>query len=266
MEYTFIIDLQNQLHQTNIFKFTFVGFQAMAMLFILLNLVDKFIKNAGSEDVRVLEIPNLISMVIFVSVSGFIPDMIDNIFNSLQNAMLGSLTETNSSLDEILQNMWENQFGNVSGFWDFMSMLLGQIPFLIGYIILSFISFFTAIANIALSVSYLVVRVFLLEFMRFIFPLVIALSTSKYYRDILAKWISKYVSLYLLGIIYIGIIGFSNILTTTIFAAMNNYFSDSSTGLIIGAAPFIATITVIVVFTTKAKLFSQATSYVANLF
>ena len=105
-------------------------------------------------------------------------------------------------------------------------------------------------------------RVFILQLLKFLFPLAIALSTYSGTQKLFHSWILRYIGIFILGIAYIGIINGTSLLQR---ALLNQFGADNSFGDGMSFSAGIL-ITMIVTFTIKVKLFSSITSYVMGMF
>lgn len=269
MDFTFINELSILLNQTNIFKFSIIGAKSMALALLLFKILETYIRDFESETPKFGNIFNIFGYAFLIMSSDWIIEMIEGIFSSV-NIVMGS-TESNLYTDlnmELEEQYAQVTMGDDLAWYDYISLVVGNITFFTMYIVALLLMAVCKIADLAMTAGYLLSRLFSIQLMKFIFPIVIALSTLDQTKDLLGKWIKRYIGLFILGIAYIGIIHFTALVQTSLL----NQFTTSEA---LGATAQIGSlnkftwgmiITIIVVFTLKVKLFSLATSNVTNFF
>lgn len=136
------------------------------------------------------------------------------------------------------------------------SLLILGLTFLLGGL--------CKIADLSITASYLVQRIFILQLLKFLFPLAVALSTYSGTQKLFHTWILRYIGIFILGIAYIGIIRISSMVQGALVRQfdVNTGVSEVDGGFFAGGL----LIAMIVTFTIKIKLFSTATSYVMGMF
>ena len=151
---------------------------------------------------------------------------------------------------------------------DILTAIVSNLVFFIGYTLALLLMVICKIAEMAMVCGYLLARVFLLEVMKFLFPIAVALSTIKQTSGLIAKWLRMYIGLSLLGIVYIGIIHFCALTQEHLQNAFTDYSGDGffSNFLTMNMSVWGSLITIVVVFTLKVNLFSKATSFITSFF
>lgn len=275
MNFEFINELRILLDDSNIFKWTIVGAKSVAIFLLLFKLIEVFVNSTLHTDEgspKIAALFNLFAYAFLIISSDWIVNSIENIFVVIDNTMVNSEQPNTYQiiLDKLMlkyTTIWEG----IDGFTDSLSFFITQLPGFIVLIVGIVLSLLCMIADISLTCGYLLVRLFMIEVMKFVFPLVIALSTLDVTKDLLGRWIKKFIGLFVLGILYLGIINFSELLAATILHQFDlgmldpNSNTDSP-----GAVLYIYTvggvIAIIVVFTTKIKLMAKATEFANSFF
>ncbi len=129
---------------------------------------------------------------------------------------------------DLLSVLEENYIEMIEGAtsWkDYLSLFLTNLTFFIGYGITLFLMGILKVADMSMVSGYLLSRIFLLQVMKFLFPIAVAFSSLKQTSGLLGKWIRMYIGISLLGIVYIGILGFCALAATTLQSSFG--FADS---------------------------------------
>ena len=193
----------------------------------------------------------------------WIVGFIESAFSMVDSSMYATPSNLYNDLEAKLLQHNQDLLQGI-GFLDLVMMPIDTIiAFFYSFILLILITL-CKIADLAMTAGYLLSRLFLIQLMKLLFPLIIALSTLDITKDLLGKWIKRYIGLFLLGLAYIGIINFCAILQDTLL----HQFARDPDGELMGMGHYIygACITVIVVFTFKVNMFSTVTSYLSNFF
>ena len=265
MNFDFIEQLRLLLESSNIFKFTIIGAKSCALSLLLFKIIQTWFSNFEPDKTRLGDFFNLFGYAFMIMSSDWIISTIEVTFAGIDVAMGSTESDLYSKLNDELLVQLENVFGSDDLAWyDFISLIVGNLIFFVGYIIALLLMGLCKIADLSMTAGYLLSRLFLIELMKFIFPIVIALSTLDQTKDLLGRWIKKYIGLFVLGIAYIGIIHFCALVQN----ALQTQFTvnDSDALFQLNAYTYGMIVTIIVVFTIKVKLFSLVTSNITNFF
>lgn len=254
------------LRENNIFSYIIIGSKALALTMLTFKFIDNFIRNIGEEQIKINSLPTYLAYAVFILASDFIPNLIESAFVGLDSAMSVTDTSIFTDLNIELVRQYDIVMEGASSWMDYIGIAFSSISFIVFYIIACLLSFVVYIADLSITTSYLLVRVFLIELMKMLFPIIIALSTLDITKDLLGRWIKKYIGLFVLGIAYIGIINFTILMQKALQHQFSVKNGDVIDGSELGTYAFGMIITIIVGFTVKVKLFSTVTSYVSNLF
>lgn len=260
MDFNFINLLIRELDDTNIFKYTFVGFKMLAFGIITLKFIDKFIKSIGKEDLPIGEFLSLLGVMLLIGSSDFLISSIEQVFNGVQKEI--SVTDSGNIEQVIseLQNKRKTMFKEADQWYDYLTLFIEDSFTIFTNAILLIVVMILKIVDLSVTVSYLLLRVFYLQLLKFVFPIVLALSTLDVNLNFLQSWIKRYIGIYLLGIAYIGIMSFTTLIIKTLsFELTWDILPLTSDGL--GML-----VVAIVVINMKIKLFSNVTSYTTGMF
>ena len=268
MDFTFIEHLRLYLENSDVFGWKFImgGCKALALALLLFKILEVFVSSTLHTDEqapRVASLFNIFGYAFFIMSSDWIVGAIESMFSMIDSNMYGTPSNLYVELAMAIEQHNDDLLDKI-GFLDMLSMPIDTILTLFYGALLSFLITLLKIADLAMTAGYLIARLFLLQLMKLLFPLVIALSTLDITKDLLGKWIKRYIGLFLLGLAYIGIINFCSALQDALLLQFKTYES----GELMGMGHFIygACITVVVVFTFKVKMFGTATSYINSLF
>jgi len=259
MEFSTINELIVQLENLNIFKYTFLGFKALAFAILTLKIIDKLVKNIGKEELPLGEFYSLLGIMLLIGGSDFIIDSIEGVFNGIQNEMNVTNDGKIDNLIKAIADEQMNQFNDVQFWFEYITLFLENFNAIIWWLILGVITLILKIVDLSVTFSYLLLRVFYLAFLKMIFPLVIALSTFDTNLSFLQSWIKRYIGIYILGVAYIGILNFTQLI-------MNNLSFELDMGGNVSNSLVAGVVTIVVVISIKVKLFSNVTSYVTGMF
>lgn len=268
MNFEFIDHLRLYLENSDVFGWRFLmgGCKALALTLLIFKILEVFINSTLHTDEQAPKVSalfNLFGYAFFIMSSDWIVGTIESMFSMVDSNMYGTPSNLYEELATSIKQHNDDLLEDI-GFLDMLSMPIDLLLTLFYGALLSFLITLCKIADLAMTAGYLIARLFLLQLMKLLFPLVIALSTLDITKDLLAKWIKRYIGLFLLGLAYIGIINFCSALQDTLLMQ----FKSDEVGELMGMGHYIygACITVIVVFTFKVKMFGTATSYINNLF
>jgi hypothetical protein len=270
MNFQFIDTLRELLNGSNIFQFIIVGAKSFALAMIMFKIIDNFIVNMGSDqqNAKLNNLPSILAYAFFIVSSDWIIDTIESTFSVVDVAMGNTSSDLYTELNMSLTDQYDRITANATDFFDLIAIYASSITFFVFYFIALILMLLCKIADLSVTSGYLLSRLFLITLMKFIFPIVIALSTLKMTEDLLAKWIKRYIGLFVLGIAYIGIINFASLVQK---ALQDQFTTSAGEGLLEGINSLNVfsvgmLITIIVVFTMKVKLFATATSFITSFF
>lgn len=260
MNFDFINDLISALESQNVFKYTFTGFKVLAFGILSLRFIDKLTKSIGKDEIPLGEFYSLLGVMFLIGSSDFIINSIEGIFSSVQTKM--NVTDS-GTIDNVLKELSEKQselFADAESWYEYLALFVQEI-FTIGWMLVLMI--FVAILKVvdmSVTASYLLLRIFYLQLLKFVFPVVIALSTFDSNLSFLQSWIKRYIGIYILGLAYIGILNFSQLIINTLSFQLTWEFLPIQTSTL-GAI-----VVAVVVINVKIKLFSNVTTYITGMF
>lgn len=265
MNFDFIEQLRLALENGEVFgwKFLMTGCKSLALALLLFKILETYIKDFDSEGPKFGSIFNIFGYAFLIMSSDWIIGTIESAFSMVDASMYGTPSNLYLELEKAIIKHDEDLYKDI-GFLDMMSMPIDLIVSAFYSVILIVLITLCKIADLAMTAGYLISRLFLIELMKLLFPLVIALSTLDATKDLFSKWIKRYIGLFLLGLAYIGIINFCSVLQDSLLMQ----FAKDEDGQLMGMGHYIygACITVVVVFTFKVKMFASVTSYLSNFF
>lgn len=265
MDFDFIQQLMVLLKSNNIFGFVITGSKTLALILLMFKFLDNIIRSIGDDNQKLNNLPTFIAYAFFIVTSDWIPNLIEETFVSIDVAMSTTSNNVYLTLDNTLLEQWDLMMEGCEDWMDYIGVILSSITFFVFYLIAVLLSAVIKIADMSMTVGYLLTRLFLIELMKVIFPIVIAYSTLDITKDLLGRWIKWYTGLMLLGLAFLGIINFCNLLANALQQQFN--ISDTySGGVPLNAYTFGLIITIVVTFMVKVKLFRESWSLINNFF
>jgi hypothetical protein len=270
MNFDFINELRILLDESNIFRYAITGTKALAILLLLFKLMETFISsslNSDSQAPSMGQIINLFGYAFLIVSSDWIINSIEDIFAVVDTTI--NSTNDKNPYTEIISKSFDKYgsiWDGVDGVFDSMSFAITQAPGLIILLLGGLLGLLCMIGDMSLTCGYLLTRLFMVEVMKFVFPIVIALATLDITKDLFGRWIKKFIGLFVLGVLYLGIISFTNLVAVTLLNQFDlgkldptiESESPSSALIVYSTGGLIA---MIVVFTTKIKLMAKATEF-----
>ncbi|WP_395076789.1 hypothetical protein [Flavobacterium sp.] len=267
MNFEFINELRVLLQTNNIFMFLITGGKTLALALLTFKFLDGIIGQIGDENPKLNTLPKYIAYAFFIVSSDWIVDIIEGAFSMVDLQMGNTSSDLYTELNTAMEEQWNSTMAGCITWYDYLGAALSSVLFVITFVVAQLLMVLCKIADLSITTGYLLVRVFLIQFMKMVFPLIIALSTLDITKDLLGRWIKKYIGLFVLGIAYIGILHFTSLMQTALISQFRQANGDGLfTGVELNAFTFGMIVTIIVVFTVKVKLFQSVTSYVSNLF
>lgn len=265
MNFDFIEQLRVSLETGEAFgwKFLMTGCKSLALALLLFKIMETYIKQVDIEGPKFASIFSIFGYAFFIMSCDWIIGTIESAFGMIDSHMYGTPSNLYSDLIIAIENHSEEAYQDV-GFLDMLSMPIDLIIAAFYGVALTILITLCKIADLAMTAGFLLSRLFLIQLMKLLFPFIIALSTLDLTKDLLGKWIKRYIGLFILGLAYIGIINFCSVVQDSLI----QQFARNEEGSLMGMGHYIygASITVIVVFTFKVKMFVTSTSYLSNFF
>lgn len=264
MDFEFINNLMTQLQGQNIFKYGFTGAKALAFAFLAFRFFETYLKNFENDNPPVGSVLNVLGYGLIIMSGDWIMDSIESIFAGVDASMHTTSSDLYTDLMQSLQLEMKSFYDGCEYWYDYIAATMIGAVSLFLILVALLLAVLCKIADLSLTAGFLLQRVFIIQFLKFVFPLALAFSTLNKMDNLFYSWIRRYIGVFILGIAYIGIINFSSLLQTS----LNDAFTEE---WLIGVGQFTwfsfgAIITIIVVTTVKFKLFSAVTNYVLSYF
>ncbi len=264
MHFETIIELANQLKSSSIFVFTFQSVKALALAFLLLKVINEFIKTWDKG--HVFQLGNYVSYfgtALLILSSSWIIDLGEEQLLII-DAKLNSLGSDKDIFTIVFDEAYNQEVDAKANAGDF-SFVLSDIIDVIYTVVIGFISALIAsffkIADMVITMGVLIVRLFIVEFLKLIFPIALLFSVFDNTKNFFYSWVKRYVGVVVLGVAYIGVFYIINLL---IVIMVNNTMTMDWWDM--GEKATNALITICVVYPLKFKLLRDVTSYVFGMF
>lgn len=263
MDFSFINDLTQALNSNNIYQFSFTGAKILALGLLALKVLDMFVKeNFDNQELKIGNLASILGYGLVIMSSDWIITSIENTFAGVDVAMQNTSSNLYKELDDLIRKKVTEMVGDAEDGWDYAGVILSNFFVMLSMVFAMLLGGLCKLADLSITASYLVQRIFILQLLKFLFPLAVALSTYSGTQKLFHSWILRYIGIFILGIAYIGIINGTSLLQR---ALLNQFGADNSFGDGMSFSAGIL-ITMIVTFTIKVKLFSTITSYVMGMF
>lgn len=260
MDFDFIKLLIANLENIDIFKYTFTGSKVLALGLLAFKILETFVKDFDNKDPKIGNIMSIFGYGLLIMSSDWIITTIEDIFASIDVTMHSTKSDLYLDLQNQISEKLRDMSENDEYWYEKLNTFLSSIEISVFYMLAMILGALFKIADLSITASYLVQRVFVLKFLQFLFPLSVALSTYTGTAKLFHTWILRYIGIFILGIAYVGIINIMPIIQTILLAQFENNVDDTyfyGIGILV---------TVIVVFTIKVKLFAFVTNYVMGMF
>ena len=257
------------LESNNIFKYTFTGAKVLALGLLLFRVLEAFTKDFEGQEPKMGNILSILGYGLVIMSSDWIIVSIESIFSGVDTAMQTTTVDTFSQLNSDIRTKMDFIFEGSEYWYEYIAVFFANIYIVVIYIISLVLGACLKIADLSITASYLVVRIFIVKLLQFLFPLAVALSTYSGTQKLFHTWILRYIGVFILGVAYIGIINISAMLQTTIlqqFESSGVQGGASQTLYDSGLFGIGILVAMVVTFTIKVKLFSSVTSYVSGMF
>lgn len=269
MDFEFINELTKLLSANNIFKYSFAGAKVLAFALLIFRVLEAFSKDFDSKDPKIGNIMALFGYGLIVMSSDWIMTSIEQVFAGVDATMSSTSSDLFGNLNDQVAQKMDDIFAGSEDVFDYMGAFFANIFIIVTLIFTWLLGGLCKLADLSITASYLVQRIFILKLLQFLFPMAVALSTYQGTAKLFSSWILRYIGVFILGIGYIGIINLTELLQSTIMAQFNtgggNYGAMGNTidGSIFSVGILVA---MIVTFTIKMKLFGVVTSYITGMF
>lgn len=264
MDFEFINNLIAQLQGQNIFKYAFTGAKILAMAFLCFRFFETYLKNFENETPPIGSVLNILGYGLIIMSGDWIMTSIETLFAGVDSSMH---TTTSDLYSDLFDNIWMESttiFDGCEAWYDYIAAgCLGLIS-LVFLLVTAILAMLCKLADLSVTASYLLQRIFIIKFLQFVFPLALAFSTLNKMDNLFFGWIRRYIGVFLLGIAYIGIINFTGIVQTSLSTAFAN--EDIFPALSFMNFSFGTMIAVVVTVGIKIKLFQSVTSYILSFF
>jgi hypothetical protein len=268
MNYEFIDNVRISLESMNIFQYSIKGAKICALLLLSFSIIEKWGKNMLGNGNVLNDLFSILGLCALIISSDFLFNTVEGVFLNLNNSIGGVEDTMYSDLLGVLNEDYALMMDGANDWMDMLGVILSNIMFFVGYLLVLLLSGIVLLADMSMVCGYLLTRVFLLEIMKFLFPIAIALSTLKQTSGLIGKWLRMYIGLSLLGVIYIGIIGFSSLVAVELQNEFMSFEKADFWGsyLNLHYSIWAGMITIIIAFTIKATLFNKASSFINSFF
>lgn len=258
MDFEFIQQLRIALESTNIFSFTLNSIKILAGAFVIFKIIILLLKKSTQEQFDYMEVFRLLGYIVLIGSGDLIINAFEDAFKMIDDNM--GWTESNLYADMLLKTEEKLKQKEIS-FWDIMTGAQELMVSFLIYIVIFILSLLFKVADLSITVSYLLQRLFIIELLKLLLPVALVVSLWKGWENMLISWLKRYFGMLVLGIAYMGIINFSHLVQDKII----EQFNTSQFGNLITWSSGVL-IAVIVVFTIKVKLFAVVTSYINGYF
>lgn len=265
MDFSFINELIRMLEGNNIYQFSFTGAKILALGLLALKVLDMFVKeNLDNQELKIGNLASILGYGLVIMSSDWIITTIENAFAGVDVAMQNTSSDLFSEMGEMVEEKRAELFKGAKAWYEYLGVFLRNLGSLLVLGVTFLLGALCKIADLSITASYLVQRIFILQLLKFLFPLAVALSTYSGTQKLFHTWILRYIGIFILGIAYIGIIRISSMVQGALVRQfdVNTGVSEVDGGFFAGGL----LIAMIVTFTIKIKLFSTATSYVMGMF
>ncbi len=270
MDFAFITELMNSLNSTKIFKYAFTGSKLLALAILLFKLLETTMRDLDDEsNAKYSGALSILGYGLVIMTSDWIMTTIEHIFAGVDVALNTTPSDSFTTLSSDIATKLDTMFEGAEDVFDYAGIAFGNILVIISYVVAMILGALIKMADLSITASYLVVRIFIIQLLIFLFPLAIALSTFSGTQKLLGGIILRYIGVFILGIAYIGII---NIMVLVQSSVLNQFDSDTGSSGVVGGAiegglfGIGILVAMIVTFTIKIKLLAQVTSYVNGMF
>lgn len=248
-------DIKNIVNSSDLVNYTFIGIQVFACTFIILRLINDFVKDVygGNKMNNVLQ---SLGLIVFISIAPYALDGIENSFAFLDDkisnfqihAIPPAIKDTLIEIEMMQDDSWYQSMVNVG------SLIVLSLLVIVGFLAYAIDS--------AVYAIFILERLIMIEFYRFVFPLFIAFISIDDLRNKYWTWVTGFLGLMLLPIPYMAIYHITLALQNKLFEI--NRSNPNEPSLL-----FDLLMTLIILIMTlglKYKLLTSVTQKVTKLF
>ncbi len=259
LDFSFIKMLSEQIRGgLTFYEYTINGLRALAVLFIIVKIIEIVAKFSVSEKDDWSRLFPLVGYIILLCVYPNIMKIAEDGLQKLDELMYKPEHKDlyKSAIDMIWDKIKEE--GENMDLFSLFDVVGGFIYMLFVAIVASFLQ----VGDYSITASYLLQRVFIIEFLRFVLPLVVVLSLTDKFKNAFVMWIKRFIGMFLLGLSYIAVIKFI-IKAHEIFVTVNNITVTGDPTSVTDFG-YWSLLGVCFIFTLKVKLLAMVTSYVQS--
>lgn len=264
MDFTFINNLVTSLENNNIFQYTIIGAKLVGIFFLLLRFLEIYLKNFETEEPKIGVFLSLAGGTMLLLSGDWIIDGIETAFASVDTSMSYTSSDFYKNLFTNIEAEENRIFGGAKKWWDYIGLFFANSLSIVANLICLLIGVFAKLADLSLTASYLIQRIFIIKLLKFVFPLVIGFGVYPKFENLLYSWVKRYIGMFILGIAYIGIIKFMDLVGASLTSSFANTGVGKEDQLM--NLHFGTIITIVICITIKIKLLNGVTSYVMNFF
>lgn len=246
-------EVKNIVQQSDLASYSFIGIQVFASTFIIIKLIYAFVKDVygGNKLNNVLE---CFGLIVFISLAPYALSGIEDAFSFLDDKISSfhSYSLPPAIKDALIasQLIEDSTWATLTSIGSVLLMAL-----------LTFLGFIIYAVDSAIYAMFILERLIMIEFYRFVFPLFIAFIGIDGLRQKYWHWVTGFIGLMILPIPYLAIYHIMLSLQNLLFSLNRSKPSDPS-------LLFDLLVCIIVLLTTmgiKYKLLSSVTSKVTKL-
>ena len=261
-DFSFINGIRQTIESENILKYSITGFKAFAIALLGFKYLGKYFQTMDHEEPRLGGFMEILGSGMIIISADWIIDLIENVFAQIDDTLT---TQTVPFNTEVFTNAMMELIALQDGCSGLDCINVFIDSFVANCTIVIFYSIYCIlwILDNLVYGFYLIERVFLIQIMRFVFPLAIVFSQIDGTKDFFYRWIKKYVGILILPIPYMAIFYLSNIVMqhTSQIQSIN---PEDPSNLTKRLLLYIAGLGIS--FFLKMKLFSGTKRLVDNLF
>lgn len=265
MDYSWLTGLNDMVSSAKLFAVTITGAKALAMVWILIKVIKNFIETAENSEVpKIGGIMTIIGYGLIIVSSDWAINVIESMFSGIDVQLTAPQIMPDNAVKQYLSKI-EEGVAEMNVF-DKMSFYISLLPLYLTTGLMIFFSELLKILDIGVVGMYLIQRVFLIQLFKVMFPFAIAFSTLSSNADMLVKWIKTYMGLFFLGIAYIAIMKFSDLIFEFVQKEAGVTISSINYDTDIRRIFFYSVGALLISFMVKFSLFAIVTKEVRSFF
>lgn len=265
MDFDFINSLMNSLKATNVFNYAFTGSKILALAFLTFRFFETYLKNFDNESPQIGNLLTVAGSGLMIMSGSWIIDSIETIFAGVDAKLSSTSSDLYANLMDDIWIKFRELFAGCEEWYDYIQAVAASFISIIILLVAAVFAMLAKIADLSVTASYLVQRVFILQLLKFVFPLMLAFGNFSKMETMLYSWIKRYMGVFILGIAYIGVINFMGVVQKSLTSAFDDNIMGTDSQIIVEFS-FGTLVAIIVIVTIKIKLLHSVTSYVNGLF